>query len=521
MDKKSASKALTQSVQKTSGDMARNEIISKIARARLANLLAKNKDRIPKLAGDKTDKLPTDTIKRFLAKKLDTHLGEASIDYVTPELRHTAAKIYAMQKGGTPRTTIKTVGNRKFNVDDYVGTIKSRDPKSRSTRVVHVSAEPGRHIGTAGEGAYSMHPSLADFRVNPKKMEKMLKKRGVDNPKWNPHYDVSSHDLRHLDRTHSMRVPKLDKEGHGATTDNARLSPLGHQATNAHELMHIHDPAIKPGYGKRKRVFPANAPMRFAQRTGRYPNFLDNIFPHYRDMYQTSREETHTYSGIAGTYGVERIKSGGYSGQEARDMLRKVSFPEHQRNVAEPVPTPHSLKPKTRLGRELRRLKAGLTPGGYKAFAGKEREKHQQIKAQVVARNRQRSASDPTFGNDVLDMIAGPAGAYKDYLGSSKRQHRRKGQKFFKEVHKGMEREYGADYARKGKLPEEEEPKSVPSKFVRLKNPKMRPRSTDAALTEAVKKRIRDRVSVNVAPLDSAGDVGWGGPTGRTAHENL
>jgi hypothetical protein len=271
----------------------------------------------------------------------------------------------------------------------------------------------------------------------------------------------------------------------------------------------------------------------------------------YDRQYMSSREERHAYSGVAGTYGVERLQSGGYSGSDVRNMLRKNEYPTVPKNMPKKVrlPKPQDFRPKTKVGKLVRRVKAGLTPGGYRAYVTKERERYAKARRAAILNNEKRSP-DEFFKTDTLSSISGAAGEYAGMLrreGATK-QERRASQKFFKEVNKGIDRRFGSNAKRlsrsahgrtplavpRGNLPEEKEIQSVPSKFVRIRDPKRRPRSTDAAITEATKRAIRKRVEqtgiaplgvrtpyFNSEPLDSAGSVGFAGPTGRTAHENL
>jgi len=74
---------------------------------------------------------------------------------------------------------------------------------------------------------------------------------------------------------------------------------------------------------------------------------------------------------------------------------------------------------------------------------------------------------------------------------------------------------------------------SEPSKWLKVRPPKPKPRSTDAAVTEAIKDVLHKRNLLTgiapaqvrtpgyIEPWDSAGSSGWGGPTGRTAHANV
>jgi hypothetical protein len=129
-------------------------------------------------------------------------------------------------------------------------------------------------------------------------------------------------------------------------------------------------------------------------------------FGHGPDYY-ASPSERHAYSAVAGTLGVRALRRSGATSSGARAFLRRAGAPPRSAGQA----------------RHLRKY-GKLGPREKYAWA--------------------------TGGPDIV----GSSASYRDLLGSKNRKHRKAGQKFFKELHKGMERQYGAEWARKGKMPE-------------------------------------------------------------------
>lgn len=168
----------------------------------------------------------------------------------------------------------------------------------------------------------------------------------------------------------------------------------------AHELMHAHDPGDRLRKGRRPGRVGANVSFRST--------------PKDPSHYFASTKERHAHSAVAGSLGVRDLRKTGVTGAQARAFLRR--------------------------GGDISKEAAK----SYKAI-GKLRR----------SENRTRTPRQMIAWRGAWTSMVSPAENYRKLLASKTKKHRKAGQKFFKEIHKGMERQYGRGYAAKRKLPEE------------------------------------------------------------------
>lgn len=168
----------------------------------------------------------------------------------------------------------------------------------------------------------------------------------------------------------------------------------------AHELLHAHDPSDRSRKGTRPGY---QAPI---------PAEVDYQDKKSVAQYFASPRERHVYSAVAGTLGVRDLQKSGANVRQARAFLRRGGA------VTKKAATSY---------KQLRDARKATKRGPRATMAWRR-----------------------AWAN-----IASPALEYRGLLGSKKKKHRKAGQKFFKEIHKGMERRYGKAYTPKRKLPEE------------------------------------------------------------------
>jgi hypothetical protein len=128
--------------------------------------------------------------------------------------------------------------------------------------------------------------------------------------------------------------------------------------------------------------------------------------------YYSSGPERHAYSAVAGTLGVRAIRKSGATAKQAREFLQRAGAP-------------------------IRKV---------------DPEYHRQARREAAKYTKLNPFEREHWAAAASDLVS-PAGDYRELLSSKKRKYRKSGQKFFKEVHKGMERQYGAEWAKNRKLP--------------------------------------------------------------------